>query len=166
MEQRQCPIFAVSGIKNSGKTTFLERLLPLLTQRGLRVAVIKHDGHTFVPDVAGTDSDRLWRAGAEAVAVYCDTHYMIVETIATDYTILAERFQDKDLILVEGAKYSNLPKIELVRQACSSEMVCDKATVLAVATDCPQEFGVPKLALDDYEAAAELICEYMRGNQQ
>ena len=63
-------VLAVSGVHNSGKTTLLEKLLPVLRSRGLKVGVIKHDGHDFTPDVPGTDSYRLREAGAEGVAVY------------------------------------------------------------------------------------------------
>ena len=45
MSARKPFVAAISGIKNSGKTTFLEHLVPVLRARGLRVAVIKHDGH-------------------------------------------------------------------------------------------------------------------------
>ena len=49
-------VLAISGVHNSGKTTLLEKLLPVLRSRGLKVGVIKHDGHDFTPDVPGTDS--------------------------------------------------------------------------------------------------------------
>ncbi|EEG54759.1 bifunctional molybdopterin-guanine dinucleotide biosynthesis protein MobA/MobB family protein [[Clostridium] asparagiforme DSM 15981] len=58
------PVLAVSGTKNTGKTTLLERLVVSLTSRGLRVAVVKHDGHDFEADVPGTDSRRMQEAGA------------------------------------------------------------------------------------------------------
>ena len=62
-------VLAVSGVHNSGKTTLLEKLIPLLRARGLKVGVIKHDGHDFTPDVPGTDSYRLREAGAEEACV-------------------------------------------------------------------------------------------------
>ena len=70
-------VLAVSGVHNSGKTTLLEKLLPMLRSRGLKVGVIKHDGHDFTPDVPGTDSYRLREAGAEGVAVYSGTRYLL-----------------------------------------------------------------------------------------
>ena len=63
-------IFAISGEKNSGKTTLIEAVLPILTERGYRVAVIKHDGHSFEPDVSGTDTRRFFDAGAIGTAVF------------------------------------------------------------------------------------------------
>ena len=74
-------VLAVSGVHNSGKTTLLEKLLPVLRSRGLKVGVIKHDGHDFTPDVPGTDSYRLREAGAEGVAVYSGTRYLLTEEL-------------------------------------------------------------------------------------
>ena len=45
-------VLAVSGAHNSGKTTLLEKLIPLLRARGLKVGVIKHDGHSDSPDAS------------------------------------------------------------------------------------------------------------------
>lgn len=162
-DRKECPLVAVSGVKNSGKTTFLERVIPLLTKKGMRVAVVKHDGHSFEPDVCGTDSFRLRKSGADAVAVYCDTHYMIEENKKVSYDILKEKFVGYDLILVEGEKDSSLPKLEIVRSAVSKDMVCQKETVLAVVTDCEEDFGVPRLDLNDYDAAATLLETLVRG---
>jgi molybdopterin-guanine dinucleotide biosynthesis protein B len=69
VEKRAC-VVAVSGIKNSGKTSLIEKLLPALTRRGLRVATVKHDGHRFEPDRPGTDSFRHLTAGAVGTAVF------------------------------------------------------------------------------------------------
>ena len=83
-------VLAVSGVHNSGKTTLLEKLIPLLRARGLKVGVIKHDGHDFTPDVPGTDSYRLREAGAEGVAVYSGTRYLLTEEFRlTEQDLLA-----------------------------------------------------------------------------
>ena len=97
-------VLAVSGVHNSGKTTLLEKLLPVLRSRGLKVGVIKHDGHDFTPDVPGTDSYRLREAGAEGVAVYSGTRYLLTEEFRlTEQDLLAlfER-HGYDLVLLEG----------------------------------------------------------------
>ncbi len=84
-------VLAVSGAHNSGKTTLLEKLIPLLRARGLKVGVIKHDGHDFTPDVPGTDSFRLREAGAEGVAVYSGTRYLLTEALPHDQPMDAVR---------------------------------------------------------------------------
>ena len=71
-------IAAVSGVKNSGKTTLMEKLIRVLTGRGLQVAAVKHDGHDFTPDVPGTDSWRFGQAGACGYAIYSPWRYQLV----------------------------------------------------------------------------------------
>lgn len=158
---RQTPcVIAISGVKNSGKTTFIERLIPCIRRRGWKVAVIKHDGHIFEPDVPGTDSYRLRQAGADGVAVYCDSRWMIVREEPGELEDLLRQFSDVDIILLEGAKASLYPKIELVRGAVSAQPVCDTTTLLALATDTDCSVpGVRRIGIGDYERAAELICE-------
>lgn len=152
-------VAAISGVKNSGKTTFLEHLIPCLRSRGWRVAVIKHDGHEFEPDVPGTDSCRLRAAGAGGVAVYSGGRWMMVREEAVDVETLVAQFSDFDMVLLEGQKHSRYPKIELVRGVVSGESVCDPETLLALATDTDCLVpGVERIGLDDYERAADLLC--------
>ena len=106
-------IFAVSGEKNSGKTTLIEAVLPILAERGYRVAVIKHDGHSFEPDVAGTDTRRFYDAGAVGTAVFDGEKFMLVRRAAVTEKQLFEAFPDADLILIEGLKDSGYAKFRL-----------------------------------------------------
>ncbi|MBR2328291.1 MAG: molybdopterin-guanine dinucleotide biosynthesis protein B, partial [Clostridia bacterium] len=73
------PTYALVAFSNSGKTTFLEKLIPALKSRGLRVAVIKHDGHDFQLDKEGKDSWRITQAGADVTAIVSKTHAAIME---------------------------------------------------------------------------------------
>ena len=106
-------IFAVSGGKNSGKTTLIEGVVAILAQRGYSVAVIKHDGHAFEPDVAGTDTRRFYDAGASGTAVFDGEKFMLVRRAAVTEKQLFEAFPDADLILIEGLKDSDYPKLFL-----------------------------------------------------
>ena len=76
-------VLAISGVKNSGKTTLITKLLPELKKRGLRVAVIKHDGHDFEPDVPGTDSWKYAQAGADGTCVFSAGKYMVIKYAPT-----------------------------------------------------------------------------------
>ena len=46
-------IVVICGVKNSGKTTLITKLIPKFTSLGYKVATIKHDGHDFDADVEG-----------------------------------------------------------------------------------------------------------------
>lgn len=103
--------YCISGYKNTGKTTLITKLIPVLTKRGYRVAVIKHDGHDFESDVPGTDSWRCQKAGAYGTAVFSENRVMITkEWKDLDETALANCFPEADMILIEGRKNSPYPK--------------------------------------------------------
>lgn len=152
---RRPAVLAVSGLHNSGKTTLIEKLLPCLARRGVHTAVIKHDGHDFAPDVPGTDSFRLREAGAEGVAVFSGTRYLLTETLPVteqDLIALFER-HGYDLVLLEGFKSSAWPKIEVVRAAICAQPV--SLEPLAVVGDIPgADFG-----LEDPEGLADWIVQ-------
>ncbi len=104
-------IFAVSGYKNTGKTTMITKLIPELTGRGYQVAVIKHDGHDFESDVPGTDSYRFQNAGAYGTAVYSSRRFMVTKRCEEpEETMLFQAFEEADIILIEGLKDSSYPK--------------------------------------------------------
>ncbi len=157
LQLKQPAVLAVSGAHNSGKTTLLEKLIPVLRSRGLKVGVIKHDGHDFTPDVPGTDSYRLREAGAEGVAVYSGQRYLVTELLhLTEQDLLAlfER-HGYDLVLMEGYKSSGWPKIEVVRKAISETPVSIQP--LAIVGDIPgADFG-----LEEIVSLADWICAQM-----
>jgi molybdopterin-guanine dinucleotide biosynthesis protein B len=163
------PVLAVSGYKNSGKTTLIEGVLPLLADLGLRVAVVKRDGHRFEADTPGADTWRFLRAGANGTAIFDGEKYMLVKREAVSERALFGVFSDVDLILLEGFKDSSWPKIEILR-GDSSDFVCDPATLLAIALPeegkAPERAGVPMISRDDYSAIAELIYAYARENSR
>ena len=104
-------IYAISGYKNSGKTTLMTALIAELTRRGYRVASIKHDGHDSDPDVPGTDSYRHRRAGAYGTAVFSQKRFMVTKTWEKpDMNALISAFPEADVLLLEGFKDSSYPK--------------------------------------------------------
>jgi molybdopterin-guanine dinucleotide biosynthesis protein B len=160
----QIPIVAVSGVKNSGKTTLLCGLIPVLKDKGLKLAVIKHDGHDYSPDPPGTDSFRLREAGAEQVAIYSLHRFSLaVDRPGATVESLMTHFEAVDLVLLEGGKNSAWPKIEVVRGGVSAAPVSAPETLWAVASDLPLT-GVKAqvVGLDDYEELAAIILERLR----
>lgn len=170
MERKR--IVAISGVKNSGKTTLICRLLEIFKEKGLRVSVLKHDGHDFEPDVPGTDTYRQLQAGAYGTVVFSKGKYMLVkqQPQITEKELL-EFFPEADLILLEGFKYSNYPKIEIVRKGNSAESVCNPKRLMAIATNLDAEErealsipeDVPLFELDNAKSIAEFILsDYFR----
>ena len=109
-ERKKPLIYAVSGYKNTGKTRLINALIPRLSEMGLRVACIKHDGHDFEPDVPGTDSRSFRDSGAIGCAVFSAGRFMLTRETACDERLLMSAFPDADIILIEGLKNSKYPK--------------------------------------------------------
>lgn len=155
-------IVAISGVKNSGKTTLIEALLPHLNAAGLQVAVIKHDGHTFTPDAPDTDTGRHLQAGACGTAIFDGATCQVVRRGGYDERDLIPLFPQADLILLEGFKHSPYPKLEVIRGGNSAQSVCDPATLLGLVTDLPLSH-TPRFELNDSAQIAALLLDYANG---
>ena len=167
------PILSVVGNSGSGKTVFLEKLIPDLKNRGLRIGVIKNDSHDFDIDVPGKDSWRLAQAGADLTMIASPRKVALIEKWEEKESLeqLARRMNHVDLVLTEGFRLGNAPKIEVRRAACGHEPIFGAAQLFAVITDVPpdessQKDAVPRLPLDDVKPLAELIMEYVKTYRQ
>lgn len=155
-------LLAICGIKNAGKTTLIERVLPFLRQENIRVGVIKHDGHSYQADVPGTDSFRYWNAMADAVAVYdAEKHTITRREHISAYGLLSA-FSDMDLILVEGWKSTSCFKMEIVRREVSNMPASNPENRLALISDCLTETDTPVLHPDDIENISRFMINAYR----
>lgn len=156
-------IIAISGIKNSGKTTLIEKLIPLLKAKDLKVATIKHDGHDFHPDVEGTDSFRHRESGAYGTAIFSNNKWMIIkEEKNVDVSTLISEFPEADLIILEGFKFSDFPKVEIVRKDNSISPVSKKETVICYISDLGQFYeDIPQFKLDEVEELSQFVYNYI-----
>ena len=155
------PIVSFVGKSNSGKTTVIEKLLPVLKGRDFRIAVIKHTMHGFEIDRRGKDSFRHKAAGADAVLVASPTRIALVKD--EPYTGLAQLqsyMSDIDLIITEGFKSENYPKIEVLRAERGGQFLCaDNRDLIALVTDLPSSLTVPVFGLEEIEPLADFIEE-------
>jgi molybdopterin-guanine dinucleotide biosynthesis protein B len=158
-------LLAVSGVKNSGKTTLIERLLPLLAEKDIRTVVIKHDGHGFTPDTPETDSFRYFAAGACGTAVFDSEKFSLSRRASVSEKELIMFFPDTDLILLEGFKNSEYKKLELIRGGVSSSPVCDEQTCIALVSDLEIKTKLPLFRPDAVEDIAAFIAVYTKGAQ-
>ena len=155
------PVVAIVGHSGSGKTTLLERLIPEMKRRGYRAAVVKHIHHAGIEfDVPGKDSWRFARAGADQVVLAAPDKIVHVRHCQGRPT-LAEVVRDirgVDLILVEGYKEADVPKIEVNRQECQLDLVCaGDRRLIGVASDQAFDVDVPQYGLEDVGGLADLI---------
>lgn len=167
MKEKNKPVLiAVSGVKNSGKTTLIEKLIPKLNSEGLKVATVKHDGHDFDADIEGTDTFKHRKAGAYGTAIFSKNKFMIIKEQKNTYeNELISYFDDCDVILLEGFKFSDYPKIEMVRKGNSSESICKKETLLAVVSDIEElksnNGDLRVIDINDIDSIVELLIDYI-----
>lgn len=160
------PIVSVVGRSDSGKTTFLEKLIPALKRRGIRIAVVKHDSHGFEMDRPGKDTWRLRQAGADAVMISAPNQMALIRSgLEKEETLdqLAAMVDGAvDLVLTEGYKSGNKPKVEVSRQVImNGELLCQDDELIAVVADGPRPTKVPLYGLEDADAVADLLVDFV-----
>lgn len=158
------PIITLVGKSDSGKTTFLEKLIAELAARGRRIATVKHHAHSeHDVDVEGKDSWRHRQAGAVTSVVASASQLGIVRQIGRELSLSeivdAEIGSDIDLVLAEGYKSQATNAIEISRLERSDTLVLEPGDAIALVTDNPAfaDAGVPTFGLDDASALADFI---------
>jgi molybdopterin-guanine dinucleotide biosynthesis adapter protein len=162
-------VVGFAGYSGSGKTHLVERLIPALKMRGLRVSVVKHAHHKFDIDHPGKDTWRHREAGAFEVVVASDRRLALMREFEQPaelsvHHLLAELYDGVDWVLVEGFKGSNLLKIEIWRpEAAKPARYPDDDFIVAIATDdparLPQATLRPVLDLNDADAIAQWLVD-------
>lgn len=157
------PIVSIVGKSDSGKTTLLEKLIPILKSRGYRVATVKHDVHGFEMDREGKDTYRHFHCGADGVLISSPKKLALIKRVEREAPLeeLAERFySDMDLVLTEGFKSLDKPKIEVFRSEAHEEPLCAAAdNRIALVSDEPIEVDCPRFDINDAEAISDFIEE-------
>jgi molybdopterin-guanine dinucleotide biosynthesis adapter protein len=160
------PMLGVAGWSNAGKTTLIEKLTRHFTDRGLRVATIKHTHHKFEIDKPDSDTTRHRAAGAAETAIVSGSRFALIEEIETRgepaLEDIARRLKPADIILVEGYKSAAIPKIEVRRAAVAAEKLLASGDPLVIAIAADYELdghGKPVFSLDDIAGLAALIEE-------
>ena len=155
-------IFGFAGWSGSGKTTLIEKLIPLFVVRGLKVSLVKHAHHSFDMDQPGKDSYRHRHAGCTEVLVASPVRWALVHEHRgdpePDLKALVRHLAPCDLLLVEGFKRENIPKL-VVHRASVGEPLMDlhDPYVIAIASDTKVETALPQYDLNDIEGIAGCI---------
>jgi len=166
---KKVPLLGFIGHSNSGKTTLLTALITALTATGLRIGAVKHHHRSFTIDHEGKDSQRFTAAGAQKTIITGPEQTALIETTPTQTPLdqlTTNYLQDLDLIIVEGFKQNQIPKIEVQRQALNLTLISrgtyNDPNLIAVVSDQEQTLNVPLFAPDEISAISAFICDHFK----
>lgn len=156
-------VFGFAGFSGVGKTTLIEQLIPMIISKGVRTSVIKHAHHDFDIDKPGKDSYRHREAGAYEVLITANKRWVLMHELRDQAEPTLEeqllRLSPCDLVIVEGFKRADIPKIEIWRQANNKPLLYPQdPNIIAVACDTQIDCGrLPLLPLNEPEAIVQFI---------
>ena len=157
----------VIGYSNSGKTTLIEKLIPIFRRQGLSVSAVKNAHHGFDMDRPGKDSYRYREAGAQQVLIATTSRWALLSETPKRTATLDELLSELaacDLVIVEGFKSEgNIPRIE-VRRTTNTEapIFPHDPNVVALATDHPVQTSLPVLDLNDADKIAAFVTQTLQ----
>ena len=168
-ETDRVPIISIVGKSGVGKTTVLEQVVREIKMRGYRVGTVKHDVHGFEMDKPGKDSWRHAQAGSDAVVVSGPRKMALIRKLDEEMSLddIVPLMGDVDLVITEGYKRGDKPKIEVSRLERGSRLLCQPEELIAAMADYPLDLPVPRFDLDDAAGVVDLLeALYLRGKQQ
>lgn len=164
--RRSVPIISIAAAKSgTGKTTFIRGVIPFLKRAGLRVAVVKSDGHRFTMDHEGKDTWHFAQAGAEAVAIVSGDGYALIRRTEERRELedVIGLIKDVDVMLIESRTRGIFPIVEIIRDGMTEECITRKEDIVAFVAD---KSAVPDtrwmIPLNDPEKAAARLRELLR----
>lgn len=157
-------LIGLAGWSGAGKTTLLTRVIPHLVTRGLKVSTIKHAHHSFDVDVPGKDSYRHREAGATEVLISSGKRFALMHELRDEaewpLADLLRKMSPVDLLIIEGFKRDNHPKIEVHRAENGKPFLFpDDANIVAVASDAQPDTKLPLIHIDEIERIAATMIE-------
>ena len=161
------PVLAFIGKPDCGKTTLIEKLIPALVAKGLRIGTIKHHHGDIQMDIPGKDTWRHKQAGAQAVLLSSPTGIGFIQDVTEDTPVedLADRFfLGFDLVIAEGFKWTDLPKIEVFRSSVYDKPMQDPGeSLIAVVSDVHIRSNLPWFKPEDMDKLVAFIVEKILG---
>ena len=157
MFSTQPPAVSFSAFSGTGKTTLIERLIPALNARGLKLGVMKHDAHRFEIDKPGKDSYRFSHAGALVTAIGSSEMTALIERRPLSPREIIGRMQGVDLVLIEGYSGFDCPTIGVERKATGQGLRGNPGDYAAIVTDAGAYPGIPCFSFEEIESLSDFI---------
>jgi len=158
--------FGIAGWKNSGKTTLVSNVVRHLTAIGLRVSTMKHAHHAFDLDQDGTDSFKHRDAGAGEVLLVSENRWAIQHELRENpepsFEEMLQKLSPCDLVIVEGYKRENIPKLEIISDPETSKQLWPESkNIKAIACDSTLEgCDLPQFSREQIPDIANFILKF------
>jgi molybdopterin-guanine dinucleotide biosynthesis protein MobB len=170
MARKGTPSISFVGRSNTGKTTIIERLIPILREKGFKVAVIKHHPHDFEIDIPGKDTYRYKLAGATMAILASPGKVAVIEDTERELTleeIITRYIHNVDILIIEGFKREKIPKIEVFqnKEGADKPVCAGDENLIAIITDESVTTSLPVFSRDDIYNIAEFIMKRFVGKQ-
>jgi molybdopterin-guanine dinucleotide biosynthesis protein B len=170
MAKEGIPYLSFVGRSNTGKTTVIERLIPILCERGLKVAVIKHHPHDFDIDIPGKDTYRYKQAGATMSILASPGKVAVIEDTEKELSleeVITRYVRDVDLLIIEGFKKAKIPKIEVFQRKEGTDVpVCaGDINLIAIIADEIVKTSLPIFSRNDVQGIAEFVISRFVGRK-
>ena len=156
---------SIVGRSDSGKTTLIEALVPRLKHHGLVVGIIKHHHRTELFDVPGKDTYRFASSGADVIVGVSPLQTAVFTPRSGDYDLesaIETHLGSADVVLIEGYKRGDYPKIEVHRSERSPDLLCEPDDIWALVSDRTWDIDARQFGHGDIEALATVIVEWVR----
>jgi molybdopterin-guanine dinucleotide biosynthesis protein B len=162
------PVISLVGKSGVGKTTALEGILRELKRRGYRVGTVKHDTHGFDVDKPGKDSWRHAQAGSDVVVISGPQKLAMIHNLSEEMPLdqIVPLMRSVDIVITEGYKRGDRPKIEVTRLERGTELLCEVDELIGLMTDYAVNLPVPQFALEDAPGVVDLLEELYLQNER
>jgi molybdopterin-guanine dinucleotide biosynthesis protein MobB len=156
-------IISIVGYSNSGKTRLLEKMIPILKAKGYTVGIIKHTGHDFPLDQPGKDTYKFKQAGADDVVLIGSGQIGYLgkmdETDALTLNRIEQSFfSNRDIVLTEGFKKGDKPKIAVLTRGQEEQLLMEiEGRIVATVGEISIRSDLPHFKPDDFEGLVQML---------
>ena len=152
-------ISVVASQSKMGKTTVLCKIIEELKLRGYRVATIKHHKGDFEIDQPGKDTWNHYKSGSDLVIMSTPLKFAKIERLEEEYKLdeIIEEIDNVDIILTEGYKYEAKPKIEIIREEISRDLISPMEELIGIVTNFKMDNNIPQFAFDQVKELIDMV---------
>lgn len=159
-------VIQIVGYKNSGKTTLMKHLVHYFSKQELKVGTLKHHGHGGNIQLdKDTDSVSHFEAGSSISGVQGEAITQLTfDNLPFDELIKLYTTLSIDLLLIEGFKQADYPKIVLVKNHEDLSLLDKLSNIIVVGTQdisLKKEYSYPTFNLANIDEHITQLATYI-----